>query len=211
MFRPHGVGSGNDLRVEMSGLGEVATMPLFQRKKDKEYQEAARLLSDGRPEEASKKLREFLDKHPNDTNAMVSLAVALVQAQKEPTLDSPNTQEALALLEKAAELNPRNPIALFNRGVCQRSLGFLADALESFEAALEVEDRLPLAILHMAEINYELKNWEKAVELARLALVRDPGIEGALDWVPDAMRNAGYMDEEGNVVNAPWDEENPDG
>lgn len=195
----------------MSGPVEVATMPLFGRKKDKEYQEAARLLSEGQAEEASEKLREFLDKHPNDTNAMVSLAVALIQIQKKPALDSPSTQEALILLDQAAELNPQDPVAIFNKGVCQRTLGLLADALESFEAALEVEDRLPLAILHMAEINYELENWEKAVELARLALVRDPGIEGALTWVPDAMKNAGYMDEEGNVVNAPWEEENPDG
>ncbi|MFX1265907.1 MAG: tetratricopeptide repeat protein, partial [Promethearchaeota archaeon] len=202
---------GNDLRVLMSGPVEVATMPLFGRKKDKEYQEAARLLSEGQAEEASEKLREFLDKHPNDTNAMVSLAVALIQIQKRPALDSPSTQEALILLDQAADLNPRDPVAIFNKGVCQRTLGLLADALESFEAALEVEDRLPLAILHMAEINYELENWEKAVELARLALVRDPGIEGALTWVPDAMKNAGYMDEEGNVVNTPWEEENPDG
>ena len=137
-------------------------MPLFGRRKDKEYQEAARLLSEGQTEEASDRLRELLDKHPNDTNAMVSLAIALIQIQKEPTLDSPNTQEALTLLDRAAELNPRDPVAIFNKGVCQRTLGLLVDALESFEVALEVEDRLPLAILHMAEINYELENWEKA-------------------------------------------------
>jgi tetratricopeptide (TPR) repeat protein len=195
----------------MSGPGEDATMPIFGRRKDKEYREAARLLSDGKTEEASQRLREFLDKHPNDANAMVSLAVALVQVQREPTLDSSNTQEALALLDKAAELKPKNPVAVFNKGVCQRELGLLAEALESFETALEIEDRLPLAILHMAEINYELENWERAVELARLALVRDPGIEGALTWVPEAMKNAGYMDDEGNVVNAPWEEETPDG
>jgi len=202
---------GNDLRALTRERRRVAAMPLFGRKKDKEYQEAARLLSEGRTEEASGKLRKFLGKHPNDVNAMVSLAVALVQVQKEPTLDSPNTQEALVLLEKAAELNPRDPVAIFNKGVCQRNLGLLAKALESFEAALEIEDRLPLALLHMAEINYELENWEKAIDLARLALVRDPGIEGALTWIPDAMKKAGYMDEEGNVINAPWEEGNPDG
>ncbi|UCH03372.1 MAG: tetratricopeptide repeat protein [Candidatus Thorarchaeota archaeon] len=186
-------------------------MPLFRRSRDRQYQQAARLLSEGRTEEAAEKLREFLARHPDDSNAMVSLAVALVQVQKEPTLDSSNTQEALALLDQAADLNPRDPVAVFNKGVCQRTLGLLTEALESFEAALEIEDRLPLAILHMAEINYEMENWEKAVELARLALVRDPGIEGALTWVPEAMKNAGYMDEEGNVVNAPWEEANPDG
>ena len=46
----------------------------------------------------------------------------------------------------------------------------------------------------MAEINYELAHWEEAVELARMALVRDPGLEEALSWVPDAMRKAGLLE-----------------
>ena len=47
-----------------------------------------------------------------------------------------------------------------------------------------------MAILHMAEINYELGRWDEAVELARLALVRDPGLDEALGWVPDAVSKA---------------------
>ncbi|NHJ12680.1 MAG: hypothetical protein EAX95_03350 [Candidatus Thorarchaeota archaeon] len=59
----------------------------------------------------------------------------------------------------------------------------------------------------MAELNYELERWENAVMLARLALIRDPALESSLDWVPTAMKKAGYLDEEGNVINAPWKDE----
>ncbi|MFQ5834085.1 MAG: tetratricopeptide repeat protein [Candidatus Thorarchaeota archaeon] len=186
-------------------------MPIFGRKRNKEYQEAARLLADGKTEAAVGALRTFLEKHPKHTDAKVSLAVALIHAQENPSKDSGLTIEALQLLDEAADSNPKDPVPLFNKGVCLRDLGQLDDALESFEAAVDVEERLPLAILHMAEINYELERYEKAVELARLALIRDPGIEGALNWVPEAMKKAGYMDEEGNVTNTPWEEETPHG
>ncbi|MFX0108678.1 MAG: tetratricopeptide repeat protein [Candidatus Hodarchaeota archaeon] len=182
-------------------------MPHFGRKKDKEYEEAAVLLADGHFEEAIARFRAYLETYPEHTNAMVSLAVALIQAQKKPKKDSPATLDALALLDSAAKLSPKDPVPLFNKGVCLRDLGMPEEALLSFQAAVDLEDRLPLAILHMAEINYELENWEEAVDLARLALIRDPGIEEGLTWVPGAMKKAGYMDEEGNVVNTPWDDE----
>jgi tetratricopeptide (TPR) repeat protein len=185
-------------------------MPIFSRKKDKEYQEAARLLAEDRPKEAAKKLRTFLEKHPNDINGMVSLAVALINGQEEPDRQSPETKEAFSLLDRAAGLKPKDAVPVFNKAVCLRELGMLEEALSEFDRALEIEDRLTLAILHKAEINYELERWKESVELARLALIRDPGIEDALSWVPKAMENAGMLDDEGNVINAPWDDAAPD-
>ncbi|MFW9966986.1 MAG: CDC27 family protein [Candidatus Thorarchaeota archaeon] len=195
----------------MTGSGRVTHMPIFGRKKDKEYQEAARLLAEDKPKEAAEKLRILYKNHLKDINVMVSLAVALIQGQEEPDKDSLATQEALSLLDRAAELEPKDVVPVFNKAVCLRNLGMLEDALTQFDRALEIEDRLTLAILHKAEINYELKRWQEAVELARLALIRDPGIEGALSWVPEAMEKGGMIDQDGKVVNAPWDEAAPDG
>ncbi|MFW9803227.1 MAG: hypothetical protein ACFFFC_11270 [Candidatus Thorarchaeota archaeon] len=185
-------------------------MPIFSRKKDKEYQEAAKLLAEDRPKEAAEKLRLFLQNHPKDINGMVSLAVALINGQEVPDRQSPETEEAFSLLDRAAKLKPKDPVPVFNRAVCLRDLGMLEEALSEFDKALEIEGRLTLAILHKAEINYELERWKEAVELARLALIRDPGIEDALSWVPKAMENAGMLDEEGNVINAPWEDAAPD-
>jgi tetratricopeptide (TPR) repeat protein len=194
----------------MARSGWVTKMPIFGRKKDKEYQEAAKLLAGDKPKDAAEKLRTILEKHPKDINAMVTLAVALIHGQEEPERQSPETQEAFTLLDRAAELKPKDVVPVFNKAVCFRELGMLEEALTQFDKALEIEKRLTLAILHKAEINYEMERWQEAIELARLALIRDPGIEGALAWVPKAMEKAGMLDENGNVVNAPWEDTAPD-
>jgi len=62
---------------------------------------------------------------------------------------------------------------------------------------------MALAIAHMAEINYELGRWEKTIELVRLALVRDPGLEESMGWVRIAMRKAGMLDDDGNPIVKP--------
>jgi tetratricopeptide (TPR) repeat protein len=178
----------------------VFSVPLFGRSKDKEYEQAARKLADGQIQEAIDLLRNIISKRPDNRNARITLAVALMQAQDKPDKDDPLTMEALQQLDTAAKLNPDDPVPYFNKGVLLRNVGLLDDALRSFEVALDIEERMALAILHMAEINYELERWEKAIELARLALVRDPGLEGSMGWVRIAMRKAGMLDDDGNPI-----------
>jgi tetratricopeptide (TPR) repeat protein len=194
------------LRVIVYFENLVVTVPVFGRSKDIEYEKAARLLANGSTQEAIERLREIVSKKPNHTNARVSLAVALMQAQDEPAIDSPLTIEALEQLDTAASLAPDDPVPYFNKGVLLRDLKEFDKALRSFEIALEIEERLAPAILHMAEINYELENWEKAIELARLALIRDPGMEGSMGWVRVAMRKAGLLDDDGNVIDKATDD-----
>ncbi|MGQ4912226.1 MAG: tetratricopeptide repeat protein [Candidatus Thorarchaeota archaeon] len=174
-------------------------MPLFNRSKDKEYKEAARLLADNRPREAVDLLREIITKDPEHVNARVSLAVGLMQMQDNPSKDSELTKEALRHLDIAADIDPKNPVPHFNKGVTLRHIGLKEEALKCFEQTLRVERRNALAILHQAEIHYELGHWEQAVELARLALIRDPGLEPVLGWVRVAMRKAGMLEDEGPV------------
>ncbi len=174
-------------------------MPLFRRK-DKEYERAAELLIQGEPEKAIQILREILKTRPDHSNAMVTLAVALLEIQKEPALTNPETEEAFALLDRAAEIAPKDPIPPFNRGVCYRKLGMHEEALASFEKALEIQERLPLALLHIAEIHYELENFDEAIEYARLALIRDPGLSEAMPWVRDALEKAGKLEPKGTDI-----------
>jgi tetratricopeptide (TPR) repeat protein len=178
-------------------------MSLFRRSKDMDYRNAARLLNEGRIDEAITDLRIIIEKSPEQFNAYVTLAVALMEIQEKPTRNSSETVEALALLDTAAALDPKNPIPRFNMGVILRNLGLLEEALVSFEKALDIEKRQPLAIANMAEINYELERWEEAIRLAKLALVRDPGLESAMGWVRVAMRKAGMLDDDGNVIYHP--------
>ena len=174
-------------------------MPLFKRK-DNRYSQAARLLSDGYPKDAIEMLESLIVEQPDHENAMVTLAIALLEVQEEPAKDDSRTVRAFSLLDRAISLNPSNPVPQFNKGVCLRKMGLLEEALESFESVLSIENRHTLSILHMAEINYELERWEKAIELAKLALIRDPGIESALTWVKDAMIKGGLMEDDLNVA-----------
>lgn len=178
-------------------------MPLFKQSRDKEYELATRKLAEGQTQEAIDLLRKILSKKPDNKNARISLAVALMQAQDKPSKDDPLTEEALQQLDAAAMISSNDPVPYFNKGVILRNVGLFEEALRSFEIALEREERMALAIAHMAEINYELERWDKAIELARLALVRDPGLEESMGWVRVAMRKAGKLDDDGNPILKP--------
>ncbi|MFW9920119.1 MAG: tetratricopeptide repeat protein [Candidatus Thorarchaeota archaeon] len=178
-------------------------MPLFGRKKDTEYEEAALLLTEGDADSAIAKLRELIERHPNHTNALTTLGVALIQSIEGQNHDSFVVEEAMAFLNRAADSNPKDPVPLFNKAVCLRNLGRLEEALEVFDQTLEREGRFALAILHKAEIHYELGNYEEAIELARLAIIRDPAVANTMSWVKDAMEKAGLLDEDGNPIDRP--------
>jgi tetratricopeptide (TPR) repeat protein len=182
-------------------------MPLFGRRKSK-YEQAAELLTEGEVEQAITMLEDLLEVKPEHTNARVTLAVALLERQDEATMENPDTKRAFMLLDEAAEMAPTDPVSYFNRGVCLRKLGKPEAALDSFQAALDIDEQLPLAVLHMAEINYELEQWDEAIELARRALVMDPGFEASMEWVRDALRQAGRLDAGKNVIEK---EASPDG
>ncbi|MHA2160361.1 MAG: tetratricopeptide repeat protein, partial [Candidatus Thorarchaeota archaeon] len=158
-------------------------MPLFRSSKDKKYTAAARLLADGDAAGAIEALERIIELDPEHLNAHVTLAIALMEVQENPTTDSIQTIEALAHLDTAINLNPENPVPVFNMGVTLRNLGQLEESLIIFEKAIEIEERQPLAILHMAEVNYELERWEEAIRLAKLALIRDPGLETTMGWI----------------------------
>ncbi|MGY5861767.1 MAG: tetratricopeptide repeat protein [Candidatus Thorarchaeota archaeon] len=174
-------------------------MPLFKRR-NKEYDEAALLLAEGKTSEAIEKLEQFLSRNPNHTHALTSMGVGLMQLQETPDPSSALTKKALEYLDRAAESDPKDAVPPFNKGVCLRNLGMLEEALESFQSALEREERLTLALLHTAEINYELERWQDAVDYARLTLVRDPGLENSLSWVVNAMKKAGLLEDDGNQI-----------
>lgn len=178
-------------------------MPLFGRKKNKEYQEAARLLAKGETDEAIQKLRVIIETHPDDTDSLTALGVALIQSLGDDKSDSPTIDEAMGYFDRAVQSNPKDVVPLFNKGVCLRDIGRKQEALAVFDQVLQIKDRFPLAILHKAEINYELENYEEAVDLARLALIRDPGLASSMTWVKDAMDKAGLLDEDGKPIEKP--------
>ncbi len=175
-------------------------MPIFGRKKNKEYEQAVRLLADGQIEDAIERLRAIIDDHPNYTDALTSLGVAMIQSLGENKEDGRIIQEAFDYLDRAMDSNPKDPVPVFNKAVCLRDLERYEDAIATFDRVLEIEERFALAVLHKAEIHYELEKWEEAVDLARLAAIRDPSTTVSMTWVRDAMEKAGLLDEDGNPI-----------
>jgi tetratricopeptide (TPR) repeat protein len=173
-------------------------MPIFGKKDNQEYRQAAHFIAEGKFSEAIELLRKILKENPRNFNAKTSLAIALMEIQQEPDRNSLETTEAIVLLDDAASIDMKNPVPLFNKGVLLRKLGSLEEALKSFLAAVDIEKRQPLALIQIAEINYELERWESAVYYARQALIRDPGLEGALTWVRDAMIKGGLIEDDIN-------------
>ncbi|MHA2199442.1 MAG: tetratricopeptide repeat protein, partial [Candidatus Thorarchaeota archaeon] len=76
-------------------------MPLFRSSKDKKYTAAARLLADGDAAGAIEALERIIELDPEHLNAHVTLAIALMEVQENPTTDSIQTIEALAHLDTA--------------------------------------------------------------------------------------------------------------
>ena len=178
-------------------------MPIFGRKRNREYEDAVRLLADGQVDDAIRQLRIIVDENPTFTNALTSLGVAMIQSLGENKEDGRTISEAMEFLDRAAAANPRDPIPVFNKAVCLREIGRPNDAIAAFDYVLELEERFSLAVLHKAEINYELENYEEAVDLARLAAIRDPSTTATMSWVKDAMEKAGLLDEDGNPIDKP--------
>jgi tetratricopeptide (TPR) repeat protein len=113
----------------------VVQVPRFRYSKDTEYKRAAKMLAEGYVQESIDLLRDILEERPDNMNARITLAVALMQAQESPDANSPLTEDALRQLDIAAAQNTKDPVPYFNKGVLQRNVGQLEEALQSFESA----------------------------------------------------------------------------
>ncbi|MHA2425281.1 MAG: tetratricopeptide repeat protein [Candidatus Thorarchaeota archaeon] len=178
-------------------------MPIFGRNRNKEYEQAVKLLAEGQIEEAIDHLRLILENYPDYTDALTSIGVAMIQSLGEHKQDGRVVQEAFDYLDRAMASNPKDPVPVFNKAVCLRDLGRFDDAIATFDRVLEMEERFALAVLHKAEIRYEQEMYEEAVDLARLAAIRDPSTTVSMTWVKDAMEKAGLLDEDGNPIDKP--------
>ncbi len=70
--------------------------------------------------------------------------------------------EKLALQAASNPLYKTREVAYYNAGTCARSGGALDRAEQHFRAALSVRQRFPEALLQLAEIEYEQKNYLSA-------------------------------------------------
>ena len=120
-------------RREIPAALEIAEQRLAEAPRDMEARGwRARLLHwSGRREEAEKEYRIVLESAPNDTDILQGLADVLLAEQR--------YDEAMALVERARELQPRSAEVEVRRGRALRAMGRSEEARKAFREALALE------------------------------------------------------------------------
>ena len=95
-------------------------------------------------------------------------------------------EEAIPLLDKAIEKNPKYLIAVIDRGLCKLQLKNYKAAILDFELALEIDNKNTLAIYEIGICQYELKEYKKAVEYFNKALDTKGGQIMTIDLIKDS-------------------------
>jgi tetratricopeptide (TPR) repeat protein len=89
-------------------------------------------------------------------------------------------QEAIEVLNKILKMNPKDKVALSNKGSTLLILGKYDEALETFNEALEINPKNELILLNKGFALVSLGKYEKAIETFNKALEINPKYEYAL-------------------------------
>ncbi|HEY0859162.1 MAG TPA: tetratricopeptide repeat protein [Albitalea sp.] len=143
------------------------------------FDHARRALRAGRTDEAERSFRTLTQSHPDLGGPHANLGVIHRQAGKLP--------EAIAALEKAAALSPRQPVYFNQLGVTYRQAGQFAKARDAYDKALALDPNYADAMLNLA-ILHDLYLWDgqRALELYDRYLALSPtGDATVTKWVAD--------------------------
>ncbi|HEX7080812.1 MAG TPA: tetratricopeptide repeat protein [Gammaproteobacteria bacterium] len=143
-----------------------------------DYEQAVRLLEQGRTDEGIALLEQTAAAAPELTAPQIDLGIAWRRAG--------DLAKAEEHLKKALALNPGHPVAHNELGIVYRQLGHFAEARQSYEAALAIYPgfhyaRRNLAVLcdlYLADFACALENYQAYVAAA-------PGDEEAEMWLAD--------------------------
>jgi tetratricopeptide (TPR) repeat protein len=139
------------------------------------------LLASGELTKAGQKLDELLAANPNDALFLASKAYLKLQEK--------NPQEAMALLDKAIAIDPRNQMALFYRGTIKLRLGKEAaidDAIKDLTTARDVVDEAHGTGTTNAQLQMQTRlalsdayrargQTDAAIQEVEMCLVKQPG------------------------------------
>lgn len=120
---------------------------------------------------AIKRYSEALERYPSDFNALQLTATALSQSGRH--------SEAVALFEKALNVNAQNPVVWTNCGLALQNLGEFQEALECHNRALALDSNNCLALVNQAACHQGLGNLQQAEEFYLAALKITPHLTHA--------------------------------
>ncbi len=182
---------------------------------DKRWEEARKLLTDGKAGEARSTLEDLAREYPKDPDLYLFLAITLLRL-RDPQAAEVNIRRALDLkpdhveartllawieseirgdftsaLKEYAEvvrLRPDIPEAYNNLGVAQKRKGELDNAAASFNRALALKPDYSAALTNRGWVFAEQHRWPEARRDFEQALKIDPGDDGALFGLSQARR-----------------------
>lgn len=102
-------------------------------------------------ERAINAYRKALEEFPEDTSALTSLGLALLQEN--------DLKGALAVYQRSAALNPNDPVAIEKSADILERLGRLDEAAQAYNAVAEVH-------LTRRDVDKAIENWQRATQLA---------------------------------------------
>jgi len=133
---------------------------------DTPVNQAARLLSVGRVDEASEKINAVLSADPKNSNALALQSIIAVVLN--------NTDEALGLASQAVDAAPESATARIALSYAQQADFDLEGARASLEEAVKLEPGNGLAWARLAEIRSSFGYLDKALEAAQKAVELNP-------------------------------------
>jgi tetratricopeptide (TPR) repeat protein len=152
-------------------------------------------LATRRYQDAVKSLKTALRRRPNDEQALLLLAHAQLHLGDQngavTTLDqltkiSPNSQEAWYLLGKTylqmsqraftqvQKIDPDSSLSLVMSGEIMESMRNYKEALSAYQKAYALDPKSDIAQAHLANVYWELGDWEQAHKAFTEELQRDP-------------------------------------
>ncbi len=143
--------------------------------------ESARLLSQGRPGEATSRLRALEEKAPGNLDVAINLGGALILQRK--------WTQAVRLLRRALDAHPRNAMLWANLAAAE--LGALETsgpkqqerAIEAYQQALQVDPSAPNVHYHLGLIYKHRGELNRASAFFQRAIEVHPGDRDARYWL----------------------------
>ena len=145
------------------------------------------LFRAGRPIELESQARLLVAKYPDSGIVWNALGISLQNQGK----------DALAVLQKASELLPRDFSVISNLGNALKNVGRFEEALASFHRALEIKPDFAEGHYNLGVTLQSLKRSEDAVASYRHALQFKPDLIRAHNNLGNILRELGRLDEAG--------------
>ncbi|MGB3789101.1 MAG: tetratricopeptide repeat protein [Phormidesmis sp.] len=125
---------------------------------------------------------------PNDSTVLALLGNLYLQAS------DPAPDKAIDSLERAKELEPDNPLILFNLGTAYFSEASYWQAARSIEAGLKLSPDNPNALFDLGNVYYKLDRFDQAIAQYEKAISSDAAMWPAVNNIGLVMYENGDVD-----------------